>query len=276
MDPPEDWNDHGAWERYHATEAPHRKPTGSFGSFRPESTEGFRELLLNLHGVRSPIWVPGAGRSAFPAVLAAFGLEVFATDISPTAVACLRESPSHVDEWVTALRSSDLEPEPSQLHVELHDFREPYRSEAFARIFNIRAMQGFDRETMARVAGVHARALRPGGIAYFDTINVQDHGRDQLEGCLVEAGFTVPFHQQYRELRAELRATGIPYGEILGLPHVPQVDEYLDEKKRRAAQDRLRAIVVAARPRFEAVAEQMQAAVDAPERKLAVVIYSTG
>jgi hypothetical protein len=65
-------------------------------------------------------------------------------------------------------------------------------------------------------------ALRPGGAAVIDTINVQGKTlRDGIEDSVLEAGFYLPFSATERWYRDQLESTGIVYGMVLGRPHIP-------------------------------------------------------
>ena len=135
------------------------------------------------------------------------GLEVVATDVSSVAVWFQTEQLSLTVEPTAPLS----EPEPTgSLAFEMHDFRTPFRREAFDIILNVKAFQGFPIADLAVVAGVHADALRLGRQAFFFTQNVQGELRDQLEQGLSDGGFTVPFMALAFAYRRALRETENP------------------------------------------------------------------
>jgi hypothetical protein len=148
--------------------------------------------------------------------------------------------------------------------------------EAFDLIVNVKALQGFPLADMTTIASVHARALRPGRYAYFDTLNVQGERRDQLEQALEDGGFVVPLLALNRWYRQALRQTGIPHMFVLGTPMIPRTDEYAGGgPKWDADMARLSAIVTEYRSRLEAEQNAEETRIG-PESKVAQVIYSTG
>ena len=143
-------------------------------------------------------------------------------------------------------------------------------------MLNQRAFQGFSGPSTERAAASQFAALRPGGEAVFDTINVQGERRDELEACLVAAGFHVSLYEANRRLRRALEATGVPHVFVLGRPMVPRTRPYeADEDKWRAGMSILRGIYAAYEERLEAEYQAEQRRVG-PDTKVATVIYSTG
>lgn len=129
-------------------------------------------------------------------------------------------------------------------------------------------------------AQTHATALRPGGIAFFDMMNVQGELREQLENTLVDAGFYVPLVNLNRWYRTALADTGIPHVFVLGTPMIPQRDDMpyphewgSPEFERDVAI--LRDITMEYQSRMEAEYDQERAAIT-PQTKHAQIIYSTG
>ena len=154
----------------------------------------------------------------------------------------------------------------------VHDFRR----DAFAITINVKAIQGFPVEDMRRIARVHARAMRPGRQADFDTMNVQGERRDDLERALEDGGFVVPFAALDLWYGQALRETGIPHLFVLGRPMIPRTGKYADDQaKWDRDMARLREIDGEYRTRFQAGQEAEQARMG-PEAKVATVIYSTG
>ena len=278
---PQDWNDHEGWESYWR-----RKRRGFRHSEMDLTVVGFllvKELPSWAEEIRAKgktsIWVPGCGVSALPRLLAHLGLSVVATDISRSAVEFQSSDQNDITRYVDRI---DPAVPGGSLVVEVHDFRTVYRNEAFDLILNIKAFQGFPVADKRRIAQVHAHALKPGGIAYFDTMNVQGDRRDELESALAAAGFFVPLLELNRKYRQALRATGIPHAFVLGSPIVAQIvehgqpiDWWDDEERRQEAEEVLRKVTTEYEKRMdeEANAEQTSAG---PHAKTAIVLYSTG
>jgi hypothetical protein len=166
--------------------------------------------------------------------------------------------------------------EGGSLAAAVHDFRMDFQSEAFEVIFNVKAFQGFPAGDLRQIAGVHARALKPGRQAYFDTMNVQGERRDELEQALEDGGFVVPFAGLNRWYRRALRETGIPHLFILGQPMIPRTGAYADDHARwQRDMARLREIAAEYQSRLQAEGEAEETRMGA-EAKVATVIYSTG
>jgi SAM-dependent methyltransferase len=270
---PIDWNDHDGWERYYSElyvsgdydyESRH---AGSIGGHIPEFTAD-----LKAKNWRN-IWVAGCGLSILPRLLAGHGFEVHATDISHTAVEFQEREGIVRSDQPGAEDSSKTSP--GSLLCKVHDFRQPYLTDYFDVILNVKAIQAFDRTTMEAVARAHYHALRPGGRAYFDTLNVQGERRDVLEKALVDAGFLIPFYDLESWYRRALRDTGIHHVFILGMPVVPgSGDENAEQRERD--RDVLRSITLEYRARMEAEAEAERQRMSTEGIRTAIVIYSTG
>jgi hypothetical protein len=269
---PCDWNDYGGWDRYYQSQV--EQPRNDAWDFEIGSIP-VAELpkiakSMKAKGWRS-VWIPGCGLSPLPHLLAHVGLNVVATDVSQVAIRFQRDG----SDRFAGLKFAPLDPVGS-LVVEVHDFRSKYRQEEFDLIINVKAFQGFSFSDMRRIAGVHAEALRKGRYAYFDTMNVQGEGRDELEQALEEGGFVVPLSGLNRWYRRELYDTGIPHVFILGQPMVPQTGEYSGGGptcERDMA--RLRDVRAQYQSRLQAEEEAEQRRIG-PNTKVAHVIYSTG
>lgn len=271
---PEDWNDHAGWEAYHRSQLARPKRDtwdDDTGSIRAEYLPRFAEDL-KARGWRS-VWVPGCGLSPLACLLAHLGLDVTATDVSPTAVKFQRDAPTTFDYLTKELGPAT---DGGSLTAEVHDFREGFRQEDFDLIINVKAIQAFPVTDLRAIARVHAGALRPGRRAYFDTQNVQGDRRDQLEQALEDGGFVVPLLALNRWYRRALQETGIPHVFILGQPMIPCTGGYaMGGRKRAADTERLREISAEFERRLasEHEAEQLRLTADA---RVAEVIYSTG
>jgi hypothetical protein len=116
---------------------------------------------------------------------------------------------------------------------------------------------------LTRVAGVHARALKPGGVAVFDGIE-QGERQEAVERALEEAGFVIPMLRYNRRIRAALQAEGIPYSYArIGYQAlnysltVAPVGEFAEEQRRELALKQLGEIRRDLEPvRREQVAEE--------------------
>lgn len=258
--PPADWADEQGWDAFHeATPAPARHSPIDLGlqyvaSFR---AQGFRR-----------IWFPGAGTSAGPRAFAELGFEVVSTDFSTAAIATqerLAGAPLDADLGAFGDGAADA---PCAMHALKHDFRKPLDLFPFDAILNRRAFQGLssaDREAAARV---HHDALRAGGWAMFETMNVAVGLRDALEDSLLDVGFVLPLHETHRWYRTALAATGISFVIILGRALVP------GQNPSKSEQARLDAITAEFQARAKREAEHAPAA--PPAARTAHVIYSTG
>lgn len=188
---PEDWNDHSGWDRYFRDRLARDPVWDSWEGVGSIPVEKLPRIAADLKSRDwTSVWVPGCGLSPLPKLLARLGLAVVATDVSPAAVAFQQDDRNDMGRFAIGWETVD---EGGSLAAEVHDFREDYRQDAFDIVINVKAFQGFCFEGMKRIAGVHARSLRPGRQAYFDTMNVQGERRDELEQALEDGGFVVPF-----------------------------------------------------------------------------------
>lgn len=270
---PADWNDHDAWDRYHAfllTQPRSADDRIRIGSIPLDELPGLAQSLKS-RNARS-IWIPGCGISPLPALLSHLGLDVVATDVSPAAIAHQNRAMEQVPP-IGFPASKDPE---GSLVAEVHDFRHAYRADAFDLIINVKAFQGFPRPDIEAIAQVHFSSCRPGSESYFDTMNVQGEHRDFLEQMLVDAGFVVPLYSLNREYRKALRSTGLPHLFILGSPMIPLAGIYAkDRSKWDHDIGLLRAIAseFEGRMQSEYEAESLRTPKSA---KIARMIYSTG
>jgi hypothetical protein len=271
---PEDWNDREGWDRYfrdRLRQEPVWEPRGRVGSI---PVEELPRLVADLRARGwTSAWVPGCGLSPLPRLLARLGLSVVATDISPAAIAFQQGDRNDVSPFAEGWGPADAG---GSLAAEVQDFREDFRRDAFDLVLNMRAFQGSPVGDMRRIARVHARALRAGRQAYFDTMNVQGERRDELEQALEDGGFVVPFAGLNRWYRRALRETGLPHPFILGRPMIPRTEEYAADPA-RWERDMARLGEVTAEYQLRLTAErEAEAARAGGEAKVATVIYSTG
>ena len=163
-------------------------------------------VFLNiLHHTSQKIWFPGCGASLAPHVYAALGFRVWASDISKVAI--------QIQEQLRQLPLSDLiqpeglkqmvasAPSTGELHLCVHDFRQPFDEGDFDMVLNVKAFPRLSWRSMKLAAAVHWQALQPKGQVIFWTLSGGGDRRDQLETILIKAGFLVPGHQTRRWYR---------------------------------------------------------------------------
>jgi hypothetical protein len=182
-------------------------------------------------------------------------------------------------DWSSFIRSSAPFEKSGRFDVTEHDFTTGTPTGVFDVVINCRAFQGLSPSAMTVAARHFFAALRPGGAAIIDTINVQGRARDVLEDTLMAAGFFVPFSASERWYRAQLESTGIIYGMVLGRPQIPDRGQYPAEHFDEYA-ERDRKVLESFRTEYEArLAAQgpsVKAALDSPETIAAHVVYATG
>jgi hypothetical protein len=261
--PPTDWSDVEGWNAWHSKS-------------RESSLDG-RDL--GLHFVASfrekafrRIWFPGSGVSVSPRAFAELGFDVLSTDFSPVAAAAqaaLAAAPvtAEIDALLRDQRDSTR---PTMLSARQHDFRHPLDADPFDVVLNRRAFQGLSLPDMRAAATIHYRALRQGGWAIFDTMNVQGTRRDDIESTLADAGFAVPLYETHRWYRAALRDTGVDFVMILGRPLVPGAN------RSQTDQAKLDAVTAQFHERAQREAVATKATFEAASTKIAHVVYSTG
>src|SRR5262249_49745138 len=161
----------------------------------------------------------GVGMDVCPFVYAHAGCSVLATDVSEYAIGFLKHLEPRgiaciicdVDEMNTSLGIDSQRSRTIDVHFRVHDFRELLGEADFDLVLNMKAHQALPEMSMQRAAHVFFDALKPGGYAIFDTMNVQGQRRDRLEGTLTAAGFYIPYHESELWYRQRLSETGIPY-----------------------------------------------------------------
>jgi hypothetical protein len=278
---PADWDDAAGWETFHAG----LYPAGPFRDARSWLEQTLTMIGRNLVALMGQlrqrsgksVWFPGCGLDPLPRLFAELGFDAHATDVAPTAVTFQQSADNDVSALKQHYRTLGApDAAPGSFTVALHDFREPCPAGPFDLILNFKSFQAFPEGSLRKIARVHHDALKPGCVAYFDTMNVQGERRDLLESTLAEAGFTVPGYQARARLGKALRETGIPYIFILGRPMVPRHGEYAHDEE-RAQRDTARLQAIFAEHVAQAQAEsQEEASRIGPDARTAVVIYNTG
>ncbi len=274
---PEDWTNRDSWNLFYEELLGLSVYVRAFWYFNlgtptshVNSLSSFVQQIL-AEGVRS-VWIPGCGVNPLGYFLAKHGLDVVATDVSPAAVEYQLSRPREFEYIAAQYGLTDLL---GTFTVEVHDFYDNFQDESFDLIINVKAIQGFPTADIERIARVHARALRPGRYAFFDTMNVQGERRDNLERVLANAGFFIPHAALNRWYRSELRSTGIPHS-LRGNRPMPDPEEYEYQSPRYlAALAQLTGIETQFKSQLEAAAK-LDAERIGPETKVARINYSTG
>ncbi|MBX7171843.1 MAG: class I SAM-dependent methyltransferase [Pyrinomonadaceae bacterium] len=274
---PKDWNNHKGWENYYASLYPNGDFadkcfwTGSISLDRVESLA--KELNQNN---RKTIWISGCGISLLPKALAQRGLKVYATDISPSAIAFQNSKEKRIQDLLDKQILLEIN-DSGSLISEIQDFRSPYKDNFFDLIINTKSFQGFDKPTMASVAKTHFDSLKPSCNAIFDTMNVQGENRENFEESLVSAGFLIPFYELNCWYRKKLNETGIPYVFVLGNPFIPRFGFYADNEELVEKDTKvLREIAAEFHQKQQESIEQEREKLQSPKAKIATIIYSTG
>ncbi len=216
---PADWNDRKAWDRYLHTNHRH----GPFALPTEVGAAGWQSVrfldLVKARGGR--IWFPGCGTDIAPRFYASIGCKVVATDFSPVAIKAQRAFAAATPERLF-INWRSVEPQAGgSFDVAEQDFTTTAPAGIFDVVLNCRAFQGLSNEAKRAAAQRFYAALRPGGAAIIDTINVQGTAaRNEIEDSLEEAGFYIPFSMTERCYREQLDGTGISYGMVLGRPRV--------------------------------------------------------
>ena len=188
--PPEDWSDIAGWDRHFQTQfsdGPFRLPT----VIGAQGWQSVRFLSsVRKHGGR--VWFPGCGLDPGPRFYAYVGSTVLATDFSPVAVRVQRRfaelAPEIMfDDWSSFVRSNAPFEKYGCFDVAEHDFTTGPPNSVFDVVINCRAFQGLSPSAMTAAARSFFAALRSGGHAFIDTINVQGRRRDVLEASLIDA-----------------------------------------------------------------------------------------
>jgi SAM-dependent methyltransferase len=273
--PPQNWSDADTWDRLLREQVPNVP-------MRSASLRGLRSAkFIVRHGGR--VWFPGCGVDPSPTLYAALGCRVAVTDISPFAINWQRQffanTPSAVvTDWESFLQRSSLSALPGSFEAAIQDFSREHPDGLFDVVVNRRAFSQLNREAQRRTALNFERALRPGGYAIIDTLNVQGTHRNDVEDSLLEAGFFIPNHTAERWYRDRLISTGITFVMVLGSPLIPMRGQY-PPKDEVVRKEHDRAILKSFRAEYEA--RLAEAASEHPRledgvTKVAHIVYSTG
>jgi hypothetical protein len=280
--PPIDWSDMAAWDRYLTSavrEAPFVVPT-AIGAPGWECVR----FLKSVKRLGGRVWFPGCGVDPGPRFYSFVGCNVLVTDFASVAVgvqqgfAALAPEAMFTD-WSGFVKGNPLSEPCGTFDVNQHDFTTGTVPGVFDVVVNRRAFQGLSLSAKRSAARHFFTALRPGGAAMIDTVNVQGPARDVLEDSLRDAGFFIPFSASERWYRDQLQSTGIVYGMVLDHPRIPNAGQYPAERFNEYA-ERDEQILASFRPEYEArlAAEEpsVREVMARPETIVAHVIYTTG
>jgi hypothetical protein len=199
---PSDFEDTEGWNSYYVAcqEAGEYLATGEIRWNLMPAYFVYRKYIHHSH---QKIWFPGCGASLAPHVYAALGFKVWASDFSKVAIEIqeqLRQLPVSEIMQRKALQKNVVSSlSGGELHLCVHDFREPFDEGDFDTILNIKAFPRLSPRNRELVAAVHWRALKPKGQAIFWINNgIREYSLDLIEPPLIKARFLVPGHQTYR------------------------------------------------------------------------------
>ena len=191
---PSDWDDHAGWEAYFAAqpkdEFRYKTATMMPGSFSFDRLGALVDDFRNRDW--TTFWFPGCGLSPLPRAFASFGFTVHATDIAPSAIKYQNNNESIVHPLLADLKLENGKRKLGCFKSQIHDFRTSFGDNKVDAIFNVKAIQALPLSSMISATRSHCTALRPGGVAFFNAMNVQGERRNQLGDSLADAGFYVP------------------------------------------------------------------------------------
>ena len=276
--PPVDWTDRKAWDRFlHANHNP-----GPFTVPTEIGAPGWPSVrfldLVKARGGR--IWFPGCGTDIAPRFYASIGCHVVATDFSPVAIKAQRAFAASPPERLFRNWSSVASYARGTFAVAEQDFTIAAPQGVFDAVLNCRAFQGLSNKAKHAAAKHFLAALRPGGVAIIDTMNVQGtHARNEIEDSLIAAGFYLPFNITERWYREQLDNTGVSYAMVLGRPRV-QFNRNNSGKQPMAQWERDQSVLDSLTEEYKArQAEEgpsVQEICNNPETIVAHVVYPTG
>lgn len=274
--PPEDWSDVNGWDRYLRSQA----------RDAPTSADDILSLRFAPFVLREGgrVWLPGCGVDRGPALYAALGCGVTATDISPFAIEwqqrLAEKPPARISRgWRSFTERNQLVPAPGQFRAMVQDFTTDHPDGPFDVVISCRAYSQLEPDAQQRTARQFEKSLRPAGQLIVDTLNVQGQGRNLLEDSLLDAGFFIPGHEAERWYRDRLDATGIVYALVLGRPRIPHRDQYPPHQReacKRRDQATLDAFAAEYEARIEAAVPEAKRRLEDGATKVAHVLYATG
>ena len=267
-DPPQDRGDRDAWDRYFNAEL-------SAGRTEPCPDFFIVVRFLSLaHEKGGRIWFPGCGLDPYPRTYAERGCKVFATDFSSVAV---RYQQRLAAAFLKEKESGKLR---GTFAVADQDFTRDTPDGKFDVVINCRAFQGLSSGAMLAAAAHFHAALRPGGAAIIDTMNVQGNRRNLIEDSLITAGFYIPFQKSERWYRQRLDSTGIIYAMVLNRPRIPCDEGQYPKAQFQELAERDQQILDSFEAEYEHRRQEEEAEVNTivndPKTVVALVVYSTG
>lgn len=273
---PEDWSDREGWDRYFTAEIATKRRSVAMAMISSLQFAGF---ALEQGG---RVWFSGCGLDEGPPGFAALGATVVATDFSAVAIEWQRarvgEPMSSVYGWKEFLDESKLTERSGSLTALQQDFTLEAPPGPFDVCINRKAFQGLNAAQMAAAARLCFGALRPGGAAIIDTMNVQGELRNVLEDSLLSAGFFIPFSETDRWFRDRLASTGIVYVMVLGRPLIPHWNQYAQDAEASRERDKkiLATIDAEYRERLKTEQTRVETRMKEAATRVAHVVYSTG
>ena len=176
---PADWSDRKAWDRYLHANYNH----GPFGVPTQVGARGWQSVrfldLVKARGGR--IWFPGCGTDIAPRFYSSVGCSVVATDFSAVAIRAQRTFAAAPAErlftnWSSFVRQTNAPLsgwDGGRFVVAEEDITVAAPNGVFDVVLNCRAFQGMLNNAKRMAAERFLGALRPGGAAVIDTMNVQ-------------------------------------------------------------------------------------------------------
>jgi len=177
-----------------------------------------------------------------PKLLEKCGFEVYATDISESAIAFQKSiNDETLKNIALKMYGWDFPPEIAKnsiqggrLICEVQNFLYLYKENYFDLILNIRALQRFDFSTIKTIASRYFDALKPRGHAQFEMINVNAEFSESVEKILIDSGFVIP---EYTLNRCSLEAIleSMKEAKKSAVPH--ETNEIYAERRNRLYQE---------------------------------------
>lgn len=280
---PANWDNARNWQRYYTRLLPNYSQIDHwYGAFLPENAYVLMQKLKELG--KQLIWFSGCGFDPLPRLFASYGFTVYATDYAKAAIEYQNRNLADLAPLKERIIKSDITKNSRQVLVEqagdfyceVHDFRKPYHIDSFDVILNIRAFQSLSDDALIQAAQTHFNALKPGGQAIFDCINVSISGQLRLEGALATVGFPIHGYENLQWLDAQLRATGFPLVPFFAGMAIPRTGEYQDEEKWRQGMKIIKAINQEYRIRLDKELEAHQLHNSNNVTKSAEMVYGSG
>jgi SAM-dependent methyltransferase len=274
---PEQWDDTQGWEAYYREYCAEER----WKNWVTPTELAWVYISQLAEKKYQRIWFPGCGASLAPRLYAALGFEVYASDISPTAVDFQRWlmtqtlSELGVSSILAQVTEEELDEEPTEFRVIEHDLKKSFDEEPFDAVVNLLSFHGFSKEPLEQISKVHYQALRPGGSAIFVMGNVSRAKREFLERPLVEAGFYMPYYEPEAWFREALQTSQIPHRFISGRAMVRiDAEPFRSEQAaRNKAQETLQKLEAEYNAKMRKEDQVIAKKLEDPSCKVAFVVY---